>query len=350
MQSSPIRKILYAGDLRYGTTSRERMDSLIELGFEVLPFDIGPVYASYHRVWRSLAWRVQIGPIIERANETIKHLASKEKYDFVWIDKGTWLSSETLTQLRERSQAKLALHYTPDAAFYSNKSRLFKKSIPHYNLCVTTKPFELQMYRAAKAQRTLMVLQGYSRSFDHIQTRRTQESSKACDVIFVGHRQTHYEKCLKAIAKSGIDIEIHGAQWVNFTKNANWACDHVKSNGLWGFDYALALSAARIGIGLLSKYIPETTTTRTFEIPASGSLLLAERTEDHLSLFEENEEAVYWITPDELIDKAKYYLKNEALRARIAAAGRARCVSSSYGVKQQLSIILKSLDIYLPLK
>lgn len=348
MPSSKTTKVLYAGDLRYGTTSRERMESLIELGFDIVPFDIGTIYAPYHRVWRSLAWRIQIGPVIARANEMIIRLANSTKFDVVWVDKGTWLRPETVIHLRKKSQAKMALHYTPDAAFYSNRSRLFMKSMPHFDLCVTTKPFELKMYSAAKAKQTLMVLQGYSRSFDHVHAQRVQSNSNVCDVIFVGHRQSHYERCLKALALSGVDVAIHGAQWVNFEKNADWARGYVKSDGLWGLDYVLALSTSRIGIGLLSKYIPETTTTRTFEIPASGSFLLAERTDDHLTLFEENKEAVYWTSSEELIDKAKFYLKNETSRARIASAGRARCVSSAYGVLHQVSLILKTLEIQLP--
>lgn len=104
----------------------------------------------------------------------------------------------------------------------------------------------------------------------------------------------------------------------------------VKEGGVWGEHYVNALASFKIGLGLLSKYIPEQHKTRTFEIPAPGSFLLAERTSEDLEYFSEGDEAKYFGSMDELVDKMELYLNNEMARRMIAGKGRERCLKSGY--------------------
>ena len=119
-----------------------------------------------------------------------------------------------------------------------------------------------------------------------------------------------------------------------------WARPCVSGNGAWGTDYLRALANTKIALGLLGKHIPETTTTRSFEIPAMGAFLLAERTEDHMALFEEGREAEFFGDHEELKDKLRFYLANDRARRAIAAAGRKRCLDSGYSSAEQLGNIL----------
>jgi spore maturation protein CgeB len=96
-------------------------------------------------------------------------------------------------------------------------------------------------------------------------------------------------------------------------------------------------------LGLLSKWIPETSTARTFEIPASGSFLLAERTPEHEQYFEEGREAEFFSTEAELVEKLRKYLSDSAARARIAAAGRLRCTRSGYSYEASMKGLLDEL-------
>jgi spore maturation protein CgeB len=49
--------------------------------------------------------------------------------------------------------------------------------------------------------------------------------------------------------------------------------------------------------------------------------MLNERTEEHLALFAEDREAAYFESPEELVEKTRYYLNNYAERAQIREAG-----------------------------
>jgi spore maturation protein CgeB len=94
-----------------------------------------------------------------------------------------------------------------------------------------------------------------------------------------------------------------------------------------GADYAAAISCSQISLGLLSEIVEgassgDLITTRTFEIPACGGVLLHERTVDVLKIFREEESCVCFEGIDELVSKIDQLLADEEWRRAIAAQGR----------------------------
>jgi len=85
---------------------------------------------------------------------------------------------------------------------------------------------------------------------------------------------------------------------------------------------------------------PDQHTTRTFEIPACGSLLLADRTEEHQEFFAEGQEAEFFSSSEELLEKIKFYQSNESARKRVAAWGHSRCASGGYAYVHRLKTVL----------
>lgn len=76
---------------------------------------------------------------------------------------------------------------------------------------------------------------------------------------------------------------------------------------------------------LAVRYVPQIK-GRNFEIPGCGGFQLTGRA-DHLEdYFSPGEEIVFFDDVDELVDRARYYLRHEDERARIAQAGHARCL------------------------
>jgi spore maturation protein CgeB len=337
-------RILYIGQLWEGSTTVERMRVLEQWGFDILPFDTTPFASAGTRIERSLAHRANIGRGISHLNAKLMVLTKEARFDAVWIDKGVWIYPETVTILRARSERRIAVHYTPDPQILDNRSRHFLQSIPIYDLVVTTKPFEMESYRAHHANNPLLVLQGYGRQFV---PRVPTESDLSCfssDVCFIGRCESHYAARMKAVRRETKCVQIWGPRWPRYAQFHPWARPFVRGEGIWGDRYPSALSCAKIAVGLLSKRIPETTTTRTFEIPATGVFMLAERTPDHLDLFEEGKEAQFFADDDELRDKIRFYLRHDAARIQIAAAGRERCLKSAYSAEHQLRCVVEKLS------
>ncbi len=67
---------------------------------------------------------------------------------------------------------------------------------------------------------------------------------------------------------------------------------------------------------------------RDFEVPMSGSMLLTQFSEELLLLYDEDKEIVTYKNEYEMIDKMKFYLKNNEQRKKIADAGHQRAINS----------------------
>lgn len=67
---------------------------------------------------------------------------------------------------------------------------------------------------------------------------------------------------------------------------------------------------------------------RDFEVPMAGGFYLVQETPDHREFYVIGQEIETWSEPDELIDKATFYSRNEKAAERICEAGRTRALES----------------------
>lgn len=330
-------KILYVGHLDSGGTCLDRLMSLRRLRHEVVGFDIAR-FQSKRRILRSAQWRWHPRWLLGELNRGLAETArSIGRIDLCWVDKGIWIFPETLLAIRKATGGRL-FHYTPDAQIATNRSRHFLEAIPIYDLLVTTKSFEVDEYRRLAAQRVELVTQSYCPiRFAN----PTPQAEFAHDVGFISDFKPHYGRVIGDLLSAVPDVGVWGPRWRRAAWMGRVPRAIVKGDGLWNESYVNALASFKIGLGLLSKYIPEQHTTRTFEIPAAGSFLLAERTKEHQEFFKEGEEADFFDSAEELCSKAKFYLADGSARRRIAANGRERCRRSGYDSDSVLGRILE---------
>ena len=69
--------------------------------------------------------------------------------------------------------------------------------------------------------------------------------------------------------------------------------------------------------------------SRTFEIPACGTPMIAQYSDVHASLFLDNEEVLFFKNNQELLEKV-ILLANPTLADKLAYAALKRCVTSGY--------------------
>lgn len=332
-------RILFVANLREGGNEADWAASLEEMGYKIFPFQMLPYRTVGGRIERSLSNRFNRGSAVQCLNRDLLKFASDLDYDLVLVSKGTWMKPETVHALRGGANSGHAVHLSIDSLFIDNRSHLFFGSLPLYTICFTDKHFERTDYEKIGAQEVSIFTQGYGKRFAVAAS--ASEAAADTDVCFIGHSQRHYRERLTAVAALGVNLGIWGPGWpAAARKGPPWMRHAVRGEGLWGGTYPATMAAAKIGLGLLSKRIPEEATTRSVEIPASGALLLAERTRRHQELFKEGVEADFFDDDGELTDKICFYLANETVRERIAGAGQARALQSGYDMHNRLRQIM----------
>lgn len=336
--------VLYIGSIWKGSTSRNRMMAIKKCGLSVIEFDTSKYLKTKNRLLNSLSHRFNIGSNITNLNnDIVKFVEQQGHIDIIWIDKGKWVNQNTISYIKELSKAIL-VHYTPDPQIVAQKSQAFISSIPSYDLMLTTKPYEVNQYKKYGVKEIRLISQSYEKSklYPRELTNKQIEYYSS-PVTFIGHHENFYQEKLEAIAEIDVPIKIWGPYWTKRIKKNNLLNNYVVSEGIWEDNYGIALNASDIGLCLLTKRWPETTTTRTFEIPACGTFMLAERTNDHENLFKEGLEAEFFSSDEEMLEKIRFYINNPSLRERIAKAGYERSINSGYDNHSQISLLIDNI-------
>ena len=336
-------KSLYIGILTAGTTSRMRADTLRRLTgpatWEAVDTDEGFRQAS--RLLKTTAFRFKAGPLVRQINRKIVAKAERQQYDLVWVDKGVYLWPETVASLRKRTGC--LVHYTPDTAFFANRSRHFFASANTYDLLITTKSFDLEHYaRMVESERVYLTTQAYDANLHRPPATLPEKKAAA---VFIGLCEPDREECIEALLKAGVPVRLGGRGWEKFhaAHSANPALCFLGC-AVFGEDYVSEYASAMVGLGLLSKRFPELHTTRTFEIPATGTLLATERTEETVRFFNEDE-ALFFDNYRGLAGRLGELLKDPNKVSLMAEKGHKRVISGGYNYTSVLSAVLQRLSL-----
>lgn len=336
-------KILYVGDLWTGSTAQHRLEALSEIAdceaIDSTPVIRNAVSRSLFRAGIKFGFQLDFAGVNKRILNRIDR-----GFDILWIDKGLNISPQTVSQVKKTNPTLRLVFYSPDdMSNPANQSVQYLRSIPLYDLHVTTKSYNVTELKALGAKDVLFVGNGYSQRVHKPMVVLPEERKKwGSDIGFIGSWEQERFEMIRGLTKRNLSVKVIGDTWARYEHKMD-GLEVVPVNA-WDVDYARVLNVTKINLCFLKKGNRDLQTTRSVEIPACGAFMLAERTDEHLSLFEEDKEAAYFSSADELFDKTVFYLKHEALRKTIAAAGRNRCIVSGYSNRDRLSAVLNHLN------
>ena len=252
-------------------------------------------------------------------------------YDMLWNDQCELIGPLISKLIKKKT--KLMVSYSNDDAFgVRDKKRflLYRKSVKYYDLtvvCRTPNIEEAYSNGARNVHRIYLPADEIAHQRLLLSPKETEHWST--EVVFIGTWMPERGPFLKRLLELGVPITIYGNRW---ERAPEW---HIlkkawRGPGLIGEDYVKVIQSAKICLGLLSKGNRDLHTRRSVEIPYIGTVLCAERTEEHLEMYEEDVEAVFWDSPEECAEKCFLLLEDTKKRKKIAEAGHRRCLQNGY--------------------
>lgn len=270
--------------------------------------------------------------------------------DLILVMKGHSLWPRTIRKIKELKRGSLIFCFNSDNPFnlvyFGASNRNILKSIPYYDCYFIWARSLVSKLKNTGINKVDYLPFGFDPDLHYpINPVSREKTLYYNDLVFIGNWDKEREGWLKHL--KDFDLGIWGGDYWR------WRCRDKDLRRLWrkkaiyGEEMSKVLNSSKISLNILRLQNKGSINMRTFELPACKVFVLAERSLEAKEFFQEDKEAVYFSTPEELRDKAKYYLRHEEERNKIAQAGYRRCVTSGYSYLERAK---KILEVYKEMK
>ncbi|MES9955629.1 MAG: glycosyltransferase [Sedimenticola sp.] len=332
-------KIMYIGELSQHSRCMQRMRCLQDMGYEVKP--VSTELTGKKKVLYKVLWKLRIPLDFLGVNKTI--LNSIDEYAVLLIEKGNTIYPSTLKRVRNSFPKVNIVSYSEDDMYAKhNRSIFYSLGLKYYHNVFTTKSYNVEELKNIGASKVIFVDKSYDEASHYpVEEEIINKYKLGSDVGFIGTFEINRAESILFLAQHGVKVRIWGTGW------KSWIGKHkniiIEDACLYGNKYRIGLCSTKINLCFLRKANRDLQTDRTMEIPACASFMLAERTLEHLRLFEEGKEAEYFDSNQELLDKIRYYLDHDNERKNIALKGRNRCINSGYSHRNRLNYMMRTI-------
>lgn len=298
--------------------------NLAKCDFNVIPFTqkIDTKSKLYQQIPVSFAVRA--------LNKELLELTRKEIPEFIFFWNATHITDKTYMAIKELGIKIIT--YSNDDPYSRNKKtyksifmwRLFLRSLKFSDIHFVYRPINiLESKKYTSAPVHLLLPYFIPDQIDHINFKTNNKNDFSNDIAFIGHYENDKRlDYLETIYDHGYQLKLYGSGWSASPKTFQHKVGSIKT--ITEKKYYDTLYSSKICLAFFSTANRDTFTRRCFEIPAAGSLLLCERTEFMKSAFIEDQEAVFFSSKQEMLDKINWLLANNVTRNKIALAGQAR--------------------------
>jgi hypothetical protein len=333
-------RVLFVGPLSRWSTTEARRRALFALGHEVSSFDVLQFVPASRDVLAKFQRQLHFGAGVEELNRCLVELAAEISPDLIWLDLPLQVYPRTLRALKNLS-GKLVAWNSEYVGYRRYWFRHYLEAVSLYDAHVLTNRLTAKILVGKGARRIVMTEFAYDPEIHRpIELSDADRSRWRTQAVFVGHWEPTTERLISALKDAEIEVQVYGVNW----HRARTLSERRSIQPAYGEDYVRAIAASDISLGFLSHWNRNELTVRSFEIPAIGGFLLAQRTPAHAALYEEGVEAEFFDGPTELVEKARVYLDHPADRRAIAQRGHERVTRSGHTYTDEMRRLLVAID------
>ena len=294
--------------------------------------------------------RLHFGSIISSMRNNLINLAQKIRPDWVHFRLPIHFNSRTIRYLKKLN-AITTTYYNDDP--FSIKQplglhRLFKQTIPYYDHHFVFRKKNVTDFISYGAKSVSHLKPFYST--DKLFLGNIDKSMHfEYDAVFIGHWEADNRKpWLEKLAAQNFRVAVRGSIWSDvLDRNTNLLGPF---NLVFGDDFSKLYRSARAGICFFSKINNDQWTRRPLEIIASGGLLVCERTPESITYFQENEEAFFFSSLEELIQIVQYIRNNPDIAMQVRKRGRDRLFQEKHTLNDRITEMVDQINTMHPFR
>jgi spore maturation protein CgeB len=319
--------VLYIGS--FSGTSQHRADALKRLGYKVT--QVSP-YVDLPKRWAQWLYRTGGLGIDWLVARSLRKQIADRKFDLACVDSGDVIGPSAMSVIR--AAAPVITNYNADNPYHEPPPErlrwtILRRAASLYDLVVAVKRDDLDGQMRRVGVRHPMLIWQCADELEHrrYEFQGDEIAEWETDVIFAGAWMPGRDAFMAKLVEAGLNIRIYGNRW-DRSPNFERIKPAVQFKFLKDRDYAKAISAAKVAIVLLNDRNFDLHTTRSAEIPAIGTAMVAPRTSHHREMYVEGEEVLLFDDADECIRHCRRLVDDATFRNALAARAKQRSVEN----------------------
>ena len=286
-----------------------------------------------------------------KVNKEFIRKSIEYKPELILVFKGWFYSPKTIKKIKKHLPNTKLFCYNQENPFNTNWLTQFSysndwvvKSIPYFDAYFTWGRFLLEKIKIEGKAKNVYYLPFACDPDIHYPISVSEEEKRyyGSDIAFIGTHSKDREYLLNFLLEYDLKIWGNGWQKSNKKLQSKW-----QRREIYGEEFSKICNSSKIILDILRPQMMPSHSMKTFEIPACRGFMMQTRGGEVKEFFEEDKEAVYFSTPEELKQKIDFYLKNDNLREKIREAGYQKLINSN---NTYLDRAKKILEVYEELK